>query len=406
MKLSLPLFLLAEAASLFGNSAIAIVLPWLILSRTHDPAAAGFVSMLTGLPAIAAALIGGHLIDRVGRRRMAVLADCGSALSVAALALVDRAFGLDLGWFVALGLLGALFDVPGMTARETLMASVAEAARTSLDRVAGLRQAAFGLSFLAGPALAGVLLSVLDPIRVVWITAGCSTLAALATAAMPLLPTPGGAPAKESPLAGWRVIRGNRGLVAVLVISLGSMLPVAPLLSVILPAHFQGMGAPALLGTASSAFAVGTIAGSGIYAAGLSRWRWPTWVVSVLLYTASFALIATLRGFWLVAAGMALAGIASGLMGPLFTIGMTEHVPDTHRGKVFGLLNALSLLAAPIGLGAMAVLLSRWRLGVGAWGLLVVWLPVAAYALLARGLRDFLTPPVPADPDEPEEERC
>lgn len=126
----------------------------------------------------------------------------------------------------------------------------------------------------------------------------------------------------------------------------------------------------------------------------------------MLLYTASFALIATLRGFWLVAAGMALAGIGSGLMGPLFTIGMSEHVPDAHRGKVFGLLNALALLAAPLGLGAMAALLSRWPVGVGAWGLVVVGLPVAAYALLAPGLRDFLAPPVPAGTVEPEEAPC
>ncbi len=70
MKMALPLFLLAEGTSLFGNAAIAIVLPWLTPARTGDPATAGFVAMITGLPFVAAALVGGHLIDRVGRRRM------------------------------------------------------------------------------------------------------------------------------------------------------------------------------------------------------------------------------------------------------------------------------------------------------------------------------------------------
>ena len=37
-RASLPLFVAAEAFSLFGNSAIAIVLPWLVLTRTGDPA--------------------------------------------------------------------------------------------------------------------------------------------------------------------------------------------------------------------------------------------------------------------------------------------------------------------------------------------------------------------------------
>ena len=101
------------------------MLPWLVLTRTGDPAVTGLVAAVAALPAILAALVGGWLIDKVGQRRMSVLSDLGSALSVAGLAVVDRVFGLDLGWFIALGILGALFDVPGMTARETLMGRVA-----------------------------------------------------------------------------------------------------------------------------------------------------------------------------------------------------------------------------------------------------------------------------------------
>ena len=118
-RASLALFVAAESFSLFGNSAIGIVLPWLVLSRTGDPAVTGLVAAFAALPAILAALVGGWLIDKVGQRRMSVLSDLGSALSVAGLAVVDRVFGLDIGWFIALGVLGALFDVPGMTARET-----------------------------------------------------------------------------------------------------------------------------------------------------------------------------------------------------------------------------------------------------------------------------------------------
>ena len=140
-RASLPLFVAAEAFSLFGNSAIAIVLPGLVLTRTGDPAVTGLVAAVAALPAILAAVVGGWLIDKVGQRRMSVLADIGSAVSVAGLAVVDRVFGLDLGWFVALGILGALFDVPGMTARETLMGRVARTSGVSLDKIASLRQA-------------------------------------------------------------------------------------------------------------------------------------------------------------------------------------------------------------------------------------------------------------------------
>ena len=180
-KATLPLFVAAEAFSLFGNAAISIVLPWLVLTRTGDPSVAGLVAAVAAVPSVLATLVGGWLIDHVGQRRMSIIADLGSAVSVAGLAIVDWAFGLDIGWFVVLGVLGALFDVPGMTARETLMGRVSLTSGVKLDKIAAIRQSVFGVAFLAGPAVAGVLLTVLDPIRVVWITAACSALAALCT---------------------------------------------------------------------------------------------------------------------------------------------------------------------------------------------------------------------------------
>ena len=205
-KTTLPLFVAAEALSLFGNSAIGIVLPWLVLSRTGDPSIAGLVAAIAAVPSILATLVGGWLIDHVGQRRMSVIADLGSAVSVAGLAIVDWVFGLDIGWFIVLGVLGALFDVPGMTARETLMGRVSLTSGVALDRIAAIRQGVFGLTFLAGPAIAGVLLTVLDPIRVVWLTAACSALAALCTLVMPAgcgrsraVPTASRSPAASPP---------------------------------------------------------------------------------------------------------------------------------------------------------------------------------------------------------------
>ena len=99
-KSTLPLFVAAESLSLFGNAAISIVLPWLVLSRTGDPSVAGLVAAVAAVPSILATLVGGWLIDHVGQRRMSIIADLGSALSVAGLAIVDWAFGLDIGWFI------------------------------------------------------------------------------------------------------------------------------------------------------------------------------------------------------------------------------------------------------------------------------------------------------------------
>ena len=389
-KTTLPLYLTATATSLFGNASIAIVLPWLVLERTGDPALAGIVAAVSAVPAALAAFAGGHLIDKVGRRRMSVLADIGSALSVAGLAIVDAAVGLDVFWFIALGVLGALFDVPGMTARETLLANVSETSGVPLDKIASLRGMLFGLSFLAGPALAGWLLTVLPSISVVWITAACSALAALAIGVMPLATSSPVPHEDTSPLAGLTLIRRSRPLLSLLIISLASVILVGPLLSVVLPAHFTALAAPGLLGLTLSAYAVGTMAGSAVYGWLFAGRRWAAWVTANLLYAASGILIATLDGFWLVAAGMVAAGLGSGLLQPITTVVLTEQVPDALRGRVFGTYSALQMVATPLGLGLMAAVLAGADLRVGAWVLAAGWVLTSAYALIAPGLREYI----------------
>lgn len=394
-RLSLWIYLLGETVSLFGNAAMTIVLPWLVLARTGDPALTGLVAAIAAAPSFLATLVSGHLIDKVGRRRMSVLSDVGSALSVAAMLIVDVTVGLDVGWFILLGVAGALFDVPGMTARETLMPNVATTSGVALERIAGARQITYSLAMLAGPGIAGGLLVVLEPVMVLAITAGCSGLAAVCMAVMPLAASrdadeewaPAGA------LAGWRFVRSRPGLMAILVVSLAATVPVAPLLAVILPAHFSGIDRPDLLGLSMSAFAVGSIVGSLAYAAWLSRWRWWSWVAAIVLFMGGLGVVAPLLGFGMIAGGMLLGGAASGLMGPVSMVVLAEHVPDAIRGRVVALFTAMSMVTAPLGLGAMALLLSVSDIGVGAWACLIAFVPAAAYAVVAPGLREFLERP-------------
>ena len=396
-RASLPLFVAAEAFSLFGNSAIAIVLPWLVLTRTGDPAVTGLVAAVAALPAILAAVVGGWLIDKVGQRRMSVLADFGSAVSVAGLAVVDRVFGLDLGWFIALGILGALFDVPGMTARETLMGRVARTSGVSLDKIASIRQAVFSLAFLGGPALAGVLLAILDPIQVVWVTAGCSLAAGICMLLLPLT-APEVVSAGTADIGGLATIRGSAPLRAMLVIGFGSALVVAPLLGVLVPAHFNGLGEPTWFGFTMSAFAAGSMIGAILYAVIASRSRRAVYVGGLLLQTLGMVGFTTLHGVWPVAIGSALVGIGGGLLSPVFIVFFTEQVAESVRGRVLGLFNALALIASPLGLGAIALALSVTTLEVAATWLLAAWVLVMAYALISKGMRTFAESPATPAP--------
>ena len=358
-KTTLPLFVAAEALSLFGNAAISIVLPWLVLSRTGDPSVAGLVAAVAAVPSILATLVGGWLIDHVGQRRMSIIADIGSALSVAGLAIVDWAFGLDIGWFVVLGVLGALFDVPGMTARETLMGRVSLTSGVTLDRVAAIRQGVFGVAFLAGPAVAG-----------------CPAHRAR--------PDPGGLDHRgllrpgralhPAAAAGGRRGRADRR-------SAAARRPRHP------------VGQPGAAGdggdrvrqraadrsadhrpAARALPASGPGGLAGLHHVGVRcrvdrrldplrrprrRSRRLVYVLGLLLQVVGMAGFATLQGFWLVAAGSVMVGIGGGLLSPIFLVFFTERVAERVRGRVLSLVNALAMVAAPIGLSLLALLLTR-----------------------------------------------
>ncbi len=397
-RLVLPVYATAEALSNFGNSAIAVTLPWLVLLRTGDVAAAGAVAAVAGIAQVAATFAIGQLIDRFGARRMAVLADLGSALSVAALAVVDAAGGLTLGWMLVLAAAGALFDIPGMTARQTLMPRVAERSGVKLDTVAGIRQGIFGLSFLAGPALAGLLLATFDPGQVLWITAGCSALAAIVTLGIRVAPIR--EDDAEPGLGGaWRTMRSRPVLVKLLVVATMASLVSAPLLSVMLPAHFAAANRPDLLGYTMSAFAAGVFAGSGAYALLARASRRLAWTVALVAITAGLALIATLDGFWLMALGSVVMGVGSGIVNPIFGVVVSERVPGSQLGRVMGLTNAVSLAAGPIGLGLASLVLAAGTLPMLAWGIVAAWVVIALLAMFGRSLRDLESPTAKAAPE-------
>lgn len=403
MRTPVLLFLAADAASLLGNSFIGVVLPWLVLTRTGDPAAAGLVAAVTALPAVAAALIGGWLVDRLGRRNMSIASDAGSALAVAAIPLVDATAGLSLGWFVVLGVLGALFDVPGMTARESLLPDIGRAGGVSLDRLSGIREGIFGVAFLAGPAMAGLALTAFDPIAVVLVTAATSALAALCTALVPRSVGMRATPAVHEPpgrelLGGFALLRGDRLLVALTVLGIGSAAVIAPLQTLLLPTWFSQVDAPGVLGLSLSALALGTLLGAGAYTAAAGRIRRRTaYLACLAVISAGMVLLATLLHPAVVVIAMFVCGAGAGLLSPIIPVVVANRVPDSHRGRVFGVQNAAVMFTTPLAIGAAGMLAARslvWAFAAAT----VVWLVVALYGLFVPGMRSLDDPPAAEEP--------
>lgn len=390
--LAVPLYVGGASLSLFGNSAIAIVLPWLVLSTTGSLSSAGVIAAVSGLAAVPATFVGGRLIDRFGARNVAVAADLGSATAVLGLVVVHSTVGLSVPWFMVLGAAGAIFDVPGMTARQAMLAGVSSVSSTPVEKVAGLFQAGFSLAFLAGPGIAGLLLSAMDPINVVWITAACSASAAAATA---LVPVRGQAfdSGPSTPGGSLDLIRRTPALRALLIIAISASLVTPPMISLILPGHFNLLGEPGQLGFTMSGFAVGTLVGSVLFAVLAKRSRRTAYVAGIVTMSAGMWLFAPLDGFWLIVTGMAVMGIGSGLFGPIWNVYIAEEVPDDIRGRVLGWVNAGTLVAGPIGLGLMSLVLVGGDLGLAAVLVAAGWTIVAVYAVMSPGARGLTNSP-------------
>jgi MFS family permease len=389
-------YLLSHALSLLGNTVAAIALPWLVLLRTGDATAVGLVAAASALPVLVSAVAGGVLIDRVGRRRLSVGADLASAACVAALPVIDGLSGLTVAWFVVLGVAGALFDVPGMTAREALAPDVASAAGVGMERLAGLRESISGGVVTLGPAAAGALIMLVDPTTVLWLTAGCSALAALVTLTLPKhvgvrsVPSAGGGGLRADVARGFAVLRGDRVLSAVTLVSAGSVVVLAPLQNLVLPVYLVGKGSPGGFGLVVSFLAVGGIVGAGLYAAVGSRWsRRTVFVAAQVMSTVGVAGLALLPAVPVMLGAAALAGIGAGPLPALFLVLVTERIPEEVRGRVLGLQNAVSMTAVPLGtLGAG--LLVEW-IGLRQTGALlaVTWGAVALAVVTLPALRQL-----------------
>ncbi|WP_210649852.1 MFS transporter [Nocardioides sp. SYSU D00065] len=387
------IFLTADVVSLFGNAIAAIAFPWLVFTVTGSAGQAGVVATSAAVPALLATIVGGHVIDRLGRRRIAVGADVLSAVSLAALPIVDAAVGLDLAWLVALAVLGAVVDGPGVTARDTMLHDVATASGWSLERFAGAREAIAGTAILVGPGLAGVLLATMTTSTVLWVSAAASLLAAVLTALTPSAPPRDDARTDtsvaddatgllQSVPEGIRALWRDRVVWTLTLLGAGTAAVIGPIQSLVLPGIFTAWDSPASLGVATSALAAGSVLGALTFAGLRARLSRRAFVVAGLtVTTGGFAVLATLAGSAVVIAAMATVGFGTGLTAPLLPVLMAERIPDEFRGRVFAWQNAAALAALPVGLLITGAVADTTSLGTAAIALACSWAVVALVGL-------------------------
>ena len=197
-RLPLTGLLAANAVSLVGSGLTAVALPWFVLQTTGSAGRTGLVAGVAVLPAFIAGIFGGALVDRVGFKRVSVAADLVSGLGIGLVPLLYLTVGLAFWQLLSLVFLGALLEVPGLTARRSLLPDLAAAAGWRLERANASFESSQQLSLLVGPPLAGLLIAWLGTANVLWLDAVSFALSALLVGVM--VPHH-----HQPPLCGWRL---------------------------------------------------------------------------------------------------------------------------------------------------------------------------------------------------------
>lgn len=421
-RASSTIFFVSYGLSLLGQGIASVVLPLIVLARTGDVLAAGVLATATTTASAIAGLVSGLLVDRVDRRRVSIACDLLAATAVAALPVVDALVGLDMGWFLLLGVVGAVIRVPGMTARETLLPALARlgpGGPGTLDRLVATRETVGNVLILAGPGLGGLLVAVLGLTPMVMLaTAATSLLAALtallidpragAVAAREPHATPGGSVRRAvvDLVDSWRFLARQRLVLGATLLTSMLAAVLGALQSTLMPAYFTGEGLASLTGLTLSAIAGGSIVGSAVYAAVTERVSRRTWFVVGMLGTlVGFGAVGSMASPWVVLGGAVLVGLTFAPASALLGVIIVEATPDAMRGRVLGAQNTVTLAAPALTNAPLAAVAAGAGLPVAGIVLAALVGVATVLALVApafRGLDAIRATPATPLPDGPD----
>jgi MFS family permease len=384
-------FLVANVVSLCGTRVSAIAIPWFVLITTGSPVKTGLVALAEMAPLVVVKAVGGPLIDKVGARRISVLADAGSTAVVALVPLLHTIGLLHFPTLLALVAVAGALRGPGDAAKQTLIPDIARAANVPLERVTGLESTTERLAGFFAYALAGGLITLVGAVNALWIDAASFGICAVLIARWipkPVHQQPDDDTAEVAYsrrlLEGWQFLRNDRLLLPLVgMIAVTNLLDAAVgtvLLPVWIKSHGYGPGHTSLIltsfGVTATAFA--------LLAAAIGD-RIPRKLVFTLAFLIAgaprFVAMATDAPVWTLMAVYAVAGIGAGFINPVLGAIRVERIPRYLLGRVNSLSNAVCWTGVPLGgvvagAGIAAIGLAPALLAGGALYLIATMSPV------------------------------
>jgi MFS family permease len=345
---------LGQLVSVFGSRLTSFALGLWVLERTGSVTQFSLLLLCVTIPAIAASLLAGPLVDRADRRKLMLLADTGAglcSLALAALLLTGHLEVWSVTAILAVSTVLSTLQVPAYTASISLLVP-----REQLGRANGLVELGNAFAQVFAPLAAGVLLHAIGARGVILIDAA-TYLVALATLLAVRIPRPerpaaAEATARPSLVAdareGWAFVRSGGGLLALLALSASFNFSSA-MVDVLMAPMLLAFASVALVGTVVTVFGAGML-GGGLT---MSAWGGPK------RRARGIALFGLLQGLALVAAGLrpsvpliAAAMFCWAFCGPIVSgsevaVWQSRTRPEL-QGRVFALRTAVSFSALPL----------------------------------------------------------
>ena len=349
--------LVATTVSMIGTAFTYIALPWFVLQTTGSPAKTGLTGFFVALPSFIAGVFGGTLVDKLGFKSSSVMSDLISALGIMAIPLLYDTIGLAFWQILIFVFIGALLEIPGMTARRSLLPELATMAGLRLEQLNSLFESIYALSILIGPPIAGVLVGVIKAGNVLWIDGASFVFSAVVVGLfVPRLGPDRGASARgryrDELRTGLRFLRGDRLLLGMAICVGISNFLTAPLLSVVLPVWVHRyFGQATILGLIAAVSGAAMLIGAlGYGAVGHRVSRRMLWLLCFAADPITIWALGFTHALIIIIPIMLLSNVFLGPINPLMVTVRHERIPTQMRGRIFATFSAITAVATPLGM--------------------------------------------------------
>ncbi|MGF1473886.1 MAG: MFS transporter [Rubrobacteraceae bacterium] len=315
-----------------------VALNWAVFEFTGSALYLGIINACRMVPAFLLSVPAGVLADRTDRRRLLILLQAGImplTFCVGYLLAAESPFWLLA---VVVTLRSSLVAVVIPVRNSLIPDLVPESQVASAVAVeSGVRN----LSRIAGPAIAGTLLAVMEVVSVFWIS-GCS-IAAILISLFAVHPRVNRGDVSDNVKADIReaavYVKNSPSIQSLLILSAVPMVFAFPYTAMmpLFAEELLQLG-PEGLGILLSAAAAGALVGSAWLTLGGGTRRTGTWLVCTILASGMFLLLFVAAEALLPAAAMMfLVGLASSTYRTLGRVTFQTRVPDRLRGRILSI---------------------------------------------------------------------